>query len=297
MLGHALLLLLALALAGCSQAAAPPTLAPAAGSSGAPTVAGAATTSAANATAAPAAVPAPGGEHLTVYAASSLTDAFKALGALFTQKTGQSVDFNFGASNTLRTQSEQGGKADSFASANAKEMDTLTKAGLVAGDASIFATNRLVVVLPKDNPAGIQTLQDLGKSGVKFVTAQPGVPVGQYAQDALTKMSQDATFGMDFKQKVDANTVSKEDNVRAVLSKVTLGEADAAIVYVTDIGAAKDKVATLAIPDQFNTVAQYPIAVLKDAPHADQARQFVDLVLSPEGQDVLTRFGFAAARG
>jgi molybdate transport system substrate-binding protein len=239
----------------------------------------------------------PSGERLTVYAAASLTEALKEIGGLYSEKTGQQVDFNFGASNMLRTQIEQGAVVDVFASANKKEMDSLVQAGLVDGDPSEFAKNRLVIVVPKDNPARILIPQDLARPGVKFVTAQPGAPVGQYTVTALEKMSAEAAFGSDFKSKVDANTVSKEENVRAVLGKVALGEADAGVVYVSDISSAqRSKVTTLEVPDQFNTIASYPISLVKGAPHPDQAREFLQLVLSPEGQAVLQKYNFIPAR-
>jgi molybdate transport system substrate-binding protein len=240
---------------------------------------------------------APSGENLTVYAAASLTDAFREMATLFQTRTGARVDFNFGASNTLRTQLEQGAVADIFASANTMEMQNLAKAGLLVGDPSVFASNRLVVVVPRENTGKVSRLQDLSRSGLKFVTALPHVPVGQYTVAALEKMSADPAFGSDFKQKVDANTVSKEDSVRSVLSKVALGEADAGVVYVSDIvSAQRERVTTLAIPDQFNTVATYPIAVVKGGKRADQARKFIDFVLSPEGQAVLANYSFIPAR-
>src|SRR5579884_66731 len=205
------------------------------------------------------------GDALTVYAASSLTDAFTELGALFGRRTGTRVELNFGASSALWTQIEQGAAADVFASASMADMQALERAGLLRGDPAVFANNRLVIVVPRDNPAGINAPRDLAKPGVKFVAAQPGVPVGQYAATALERMSADTAYGADFKARGDANTVSREDNVRTVLAKVTLGEADASIVYASDVPpAVRDKVATVAIPDPFNPLATYPIAAVRN---------------------------------
>src|SRR5690348_11764789 len=163
--------------------------------------------------------------ELVVFAASSLTDSFNQIKAdLEKANAGLKITYNFGGSNTLRAQLEQGAKADIFASANQTEMDNALKSNLVADKGATFARNRLVVILSKSNPGKIQNLQDLGKSGIKFVTAQKDVPVGGYTLQALDKMSKDAAFGADFSQKVQANFVSQESNVKQVVAKVQLGE-------------------------------------------------------------------------
>jgi molybdate transport system substrate-binding protein len=230
--------------------------------------------------------------NLTIYAAASLTDAFKEIGALYTQRTGWNVDFNFGASSTLRTQIEQGGVADVFASADTTQMNMLVQGGLNEGDPRVFAFNRLVLVMPKNNPAGITQLQDLAKPGVKYITANPDVPIAKYAGQALDKMSADPAFGSDVRTRVEANLVSREENVRAVLSKLSLGEADAGIVYVTDAQTTPDTVSTLDIPDQFNVIATYPQVLVHDGEHKDQGVLFMDLVLSSDGQTILAKRGF-----
>jgi molybdate transport system substrate-binding protein len=241
----------------------------------------------------PAPTPAPpSGDNLTVYAASSLTNAYKEIGALYTQRTGWNVDLYFGASSTLRTQIEQGAVADVFASADTRNMDALVAGGLASGDPLLFARNRIVVVLPKDNPAGIMALQDLGRPGVKVVTTDPSVPIGQYTLQVLDKLSADPAFGADFRARVEANVVSREPNVRAVLGKVSLGEADASLVYVSDVLAAGDSVRTLDIPDQYNVIATYPMVGVKGGRHLDQAQLFISLVLSDEGQAILARYNF-----
>ena len=234
-------------------------------------------------------------KSLTVFAAASLTGAFGEIGKQFEAATpGVKVAFNFAGSQQLRAQLEQGARADVFASANTKEMiAAIAETLVVSGTQRTFVTNRLAVILPKSNPGKITSLADLARPGLKLDLADPSVPVGQYALDVLAKMSQDATFGVTFKDKVVANVVSREDNVKAVVAKVQLGEADAGVVYTTDItpSAAKD-LTTLEIPDKFNVIATYPIAPLKDAPEPKLASQFVEWVLSSKGQQVLTQYGF-----
>jgi molybdate transport system substrate-binding protein len=237
---------------------------------------------------------------LTVFAAASLTESFTEIGKQFeAANPGVKVTFNFAGSQQLRAQLAQGAKADVFASANTKEMTTaiISDSLVVSGTQHTFVTNRLAVILPKSNPGKITSLADLARPGLKLDFADPSVPVGQYALDMLTKMSQDATFGATFKDKVVANVVSREDNVKSVVAKVQLGEADAGVVYTTDItpNAAKD-LTTLDVPDKFNVIATYPIAPLKDAPEPKLAGQFVDWVLSLQGQQVLMQYGFIPAQ-
>lgn len=233
----------------------------------------------------------PAPQTLTVFAASSLTDAFTEIGKNFeAAHPGLAVTFNFGGSQALRTQIEQGAQADVFASANAKEMDTLVSGGFVdAGAPAIFLTNKLVVILPAKNPANITRLEDLSKSGLKLVLAAEEVPVGKYARQALDNMS--TSFGADFKDKVLANVVSSEDNVKQVVAKVQLGEADAGIVYVSDAVAAPE-LKTIEIPAGQNVIAKYPLAALEKSSDPELARAFVAYVLSPEAQAVLQKWGF-----
>ncbi|HEY8369057.1 MAG TPA: molybdate ABC transporter substrate-binding protein, partial [Thermodesulfobacteriota bacterium] len=175
-------------------------------------------------------------EELTVFAAASLTEAFRDIGAAFEQANpGVRVVFNFGGSPQLRQQIEQGARADVFASANQAQMDALKSQGLLWGPDRTFARNRLVVVMPKDNPGKIRSLQDLARPGVKFLTTHRAVPVGAYTRAALEKMSQSPEFGADFASRVAANIVSEEDNVKQIVTKVQLGEVDAGVVYSSDI--------------------------------------------------------------
>lgn len=247
--------------------------------------------------------PTPGAEvprlqgQLTVFTAASLTDAFQEIAATLEQgNPGTKVTFNFAGSPTLRTQLAQGARADVFASADEPNMQGAQQDGTIAGEPRIFARNLLVVIVPAANPAGIATLQDLARAGIKLILARKEVPVGNYARQSLDKMSQDTAFSRDFATRVLANLVSEEPNVKQVVTKVQLGEADAGIVYASDVTpAVRGALRVLSIPEPLNVVARYPIAVVKDAANAAGARVFIDYVLSPAGQAILTRHGFLAA--
>lgn len=234
---------------------------------------------------------------LNVFAAASLTDAFNAIGKQFAaEHGGADVVFNFAGSNQLATQIGQGAPADVFASANKTQMQAAIDSGrIVSGTQQTFVRNRLVVVSPADNPAQLTRLQDLAKPGIKIVLAAKEVPVGQYALDFLDKAEADGSLGAGYKDAVLANVVSYEENVRSVLAKVALGEADAGIVYTSDAAVSADDVQQIEIPDALNTIAAYPIATLSDSPSLELAQQFVDYVLAPAGQQVLEKYGFTGA--
>lgn len=228
---------------------------------------------------------------LTVFAATSLTEAFTEIGRAFeADHPGVSIVFNFANAQALRTQIEEGASVDVFASANTKEMDTLVANGLVDKNVpKIFLTNKLVVILPADNPAALEKLEDLGTPGIKLVLAAEEVPVGEYARQSFEQMN--VSFGTDFKDKVLANVVSNEDNVKQVVSKIQLGEADAGIVYTSDAVAAPE-LKTIEIPDNLNIIAKYPLAPLTKSANVDLATQFVEYVLSTEAQGTLQKWGF-----
>ncbi len=233
--------------------------------------------------------------EVTVFAAASLTDAFTEIGQNFSaQYPGVNIVYNFAGSQQLAQQLGQGAPADVFASANARQMEVSIEAGrVVSGTQQVFVRNRLVVIYPADNPAGLTQLADLTKPGLKLILAAAEVPVGQYSLDFMDKATQDPTFGPGYKDAVLQNVVSYEDNVRSVLAKISLGEGDAGIVYTSDIsGAERDQVGQIDIPDELNTIATYPIAVISDAVHPTHAQAFIDYVLSPAGQAVLTKYGF-----
>ena len=232
--------------------------------------------------------------ELTIFTAASLTDAFKDMAAEIEKANpGTKLTFNFAGSPTLRTQLAQGARADVFASADEPNMAGAEKDGTILGEPQIFARNQLVVVVPAKNPAGIYTLQDLTKPKLKLVLTNKDVPVGNYARQALEKLSQHATYGPDFAKRVLANLVSEETNVKQVASKVQLGEADAGIVYSTDVTPAlRDAVRVIQIPPEFNVIAKYPIATVKGANNEAGAQAFIAYVLSPAGQTILAHHGF-----
>ncbi len=233
-------------------------------------------------------------QTLTVFAASSLTDAFNEMATAF-KATNPNVDiaFNFGGSSTLAAQLAEGAPADVFASANNKQMQVTIEAGRIVDPAVTFARNRLVVVIPADNPAHIKTLHDLATPGVQLILAAPGVPVRDYTDTMLEKLAADADYGDDYRQAVLANLVSEEDNVRQVVAKIALGEADAGVVYLSDVTPdIANTVITLDIPDEVNTIASYPIAITKDSALPELAQAFVDFVLSEDGQAILTHWNF-----
>ncbi len=230
-----------------------------------------------------------GTTEVTVFAAASLTDAFNEIAQEFqAAHPGVTVVPNYAGSQALRTQLIEGARADVFASANNTEMKKVQDAGLADDTAQVFVRNRLVVIVPTGNPGGVESLEDLAKPGLKLVVAEPTVPVGGYTVAMLEKMSADPEYGADFGATVTANVVSQENNVKAVVAKVALGEADAGVVYVSDVTPdVTDKVETIEVPDAFNQIAQYPIVVLKAAPNPEMAQAFFEFVLAKDGGQVI----------
>ncbi len=218
---------------------------------------------------------------LTVSAASSLTDVFGELMKRFeTDNPGVTVRTNFGASSDLAQQIVNGAPADVFAAANTSTMDTLAKAGLVNGQPQVFVTNTLQIAVAPGNPKGIHGLADLARPGLKVVVCAPQVPCG-----AATVKVEQATG-------TTLTPVSEEPDVRSVLSKVASGDADAGLVYVTDVRSAQQKVAGVDFPEAAKAINSYPIAVLKNAGQPDLAAKFVDLVRSDAGKKALQTAGF-----
>jgi molybdate transport system substrate-binding protein len=231
-------------------------------------------------------------EHqLTVFAASSLRDAFTVLSAQF-QKVhpAAEVTFNFAGSQELRAQIEQGAAADVFASADTRHMDALVAASRVRAPV-MFAHNEPVLIVARESASSVHGIADL--PGLeRIVLGAPEVPIGRYAQQILERA--DATLGGDFRARVEAKVVSRELNVRQVLAKVSLGEAQAGIVYRSDARRAKEGLVTLTIPAELNVIADYPIGVVAGARHPQLAREWIALVVSDEGQRALTGAGFRA---
>ena len=221
-----------------------------------------------------------GSTTMHVLAASSLTEAFTELGAQFeAEHAGVKVVFDFAGSQDLVAQLEQGAPADVIACADTSTMSSVAD---LVGEPSTFAANTLAIVTAPGDPLRVRSLADLADPDLKVVLADPAVPVGKYAEQVLRSAG------------VDVRPVSFEESARGVVTKVSLGEADAGIVYATDIRAAGDTVSGVTIPAAQNITAVYPIATVDASTQTDRARDFVDLVLSAQGQKILTSFGFLA---
>lgn len=243
-------------------------------------------------------VTAQGDQTLTVYAAASLNDAFEDIATAFeAENPGVDVIFDFAASSDLAVRLAEGAPADVFASANNTQMNVARDAGRIAGRPRTFVKNRLVLIVPADNPADVNALRDLAGDGVQLVIAAPAVPVRTYTDTLLERLAADPAYGEDYRAAVIANVVSEEQNVRQVTAKVALGEADAGIVYVSDVTPdIADDVIAIPIPDYLNTIATYPIAVTDNAANPALAQSFVDYVMSDAGQDTLIEWNFISVR-
>lgn len=218
---------------------------------------------------------------VTVLAAASLTSAFQDLGKQFEKDhSGVKVDLSFAGSSTLVAQVKQGAPGDVFASADQPNMQALHDAALLGNPAQVFARNQLEIVVAAGNPTGITGLGDLAKRGLIVLLCAPSVPCGRYALQAFSKAG------------VTVKPASLETDVKAVIGKVSLGEADAGVVYATDVKAGGSKVQGVEIPDAQNVIASYPIALLAEARNGSAAKVFIQFVLSSEGQGILGRYGF-----
>jgi molybdate transport system substrate-binding protein len=249
---------------------------------------------------------------LTVYAASSLTEAFTEISAAFEEKhPGLSVTLNFAGSQQLRTQLQHGAKADVFATADPNQMEVAIASNLILGLPTNFASNRVVVIVPlerklekhADDPINdktddsVKNLHDLAHKGIKLVIALPEVPIGRYGRIVLEKMEADPLFGRGYAELVLANIVSQEFNVRHVVQKVALGEADAGIVYWTDATAAplSIKLKMIPIPDRLNVIASYSVAQLKETQQPELSDAFIKFVQSEPSQQILRTHRFGPA--
>ena len=230
-----------------------------------------------------AAAPRPSGE-ITVFAASSLTESFDAIAKQFEKKYPDvTVKFDYDASSNLATQINQGAPADVFASADQDNLQKTIDSGAVTPPPIVFTKNRLEIAVEKGNPKKIKGLADLQRAGLVVVLCANQVPCGKYAAESLGKAG------------VSVSPASKEENAKATLSKVSIGEADASIVYVTDVKASKGTASGVKVADQQNVIATYPMAVVKESKNATAAKAWVQFVKSNDGQRTLRKFGFLPA--
>lgn len=243
----------------------------------------------------PASVSTSNPKTLSVFAAASLTEAFTELGKLFEeQNPGLKLSFNFAGSQQLAQQLGQDAPADVFASANQAQMEAVIGVGRASADqVQALCGNKLVVIFAKFNPGKLYQLKDLDREGLKLVLADPAVPAGQYSLEFLDKASKLPEYGETFKANVLKNVVSYEENIRSVLTKVALGEADAGIVYASDLSTPQGMdVGVMEIPSALNIDALYYIAPVQDSSQAALAAAFVEMALSQQGQEILARYGF-----
>ena len=266
-------------LTACSRAGASPS--PSAAPSVAPTTAASVSTG-------PSAEPV----ELTIYGAASLKGPLEAAKAAYeTTKPGATVTLSTGSSAALETQIEQGAPADVFLSADTTNPKKLVDAGLADGAAVTFAGNKLTVIVPTANPADITSPKDLARSGVKFIAAGDEVPITKYATQLVDSLAKEAGYRADFAAKYTANIASKEEDVKSVVAKIEIGEGDAGIVYVTD-AKASTKVTTVDVPPSANVPATYAGVVVKASKNAAAAKAFLDWFAGPDGQAILSSFGF-----
>lgn len=215
-----------------------------------------------------------GSGDLSVYAAASLTEVFQAIDP--------NADFNFAGSDDLATQIRESAPADVYAAASPRYPEELFEAGLVEKP-EVFATNRLVLIVPASNPAGIEQVADLAQKGVKLIIGAEGVPIGDYTRKVLENMGASDVL---------ANIVSEEDDVKGVVGKVSLEEADAGFVYATDVKPVADKVRTIELPAAAQARVEYEIAVVKSTDNRDAAEEFLARVLGEDGRRALGKAGF-----
>jgi molybdate transport system substrate-binding protein len=231
---------------------------------------------------------------LTVFAAASLNGVFSEIGRqLEAEESGLEVEFNFASSGRLLLQLEQGAGADLFASASPEEIERAVAGSLVEAEAAQrFAHNRLVVIVPPDNPGNVHALADLIRPGLRLDLADESAPVGRYALEMLDRMSLDPAYGPEFRSRALANVISFEENVRAVVAKVALGEVDAGVVYASDAVGSADTLVAIEVPAAFTPEIAYWVAPLTEAHEPDLAARFIELLLSEIGAEALTNHGF-----
>ena len=273
----------AVIVAACSTAGASPSVAPSAASSAPSAVA---STS-----------PSPEAVNLTIFGAASLSNVLKKVQQAYAAShAGTTLTISTDSSAALETQIEEGAPADVFLAADTTNPQKLVDANLSAGAAVVFAANKLTIVVPSDNPGRVASPKDLAKPGLKVIAAGDAVPISRYAQQLIDGLAKQPDYPTGFASAYAANVVSKEDNVKAIISKLEIGQGDAGIVYVTD-AAASTKVKTIDVPDAANVPASYAGVVVGASTHQEAARTFLGWLTRADGQAVLQQFGFLPPSG
>lgn len=233
-------------------------------------------------------------KDLTVYCGAGLTGAMTEIGSIYENSSNMTVKFNFDGVPALRAQIEQGAYADVLVSANLKHMKALQSEGFIDNSTvKVFAQNKVAVILPIENPANITGLKDLARPAVKILMGTRDLPAGDYALQVLDKLANDTEYGPSYRDEVLANVVSQETTVNRVVSKVALGEADAGFAFISDVSPQMvGQVRRILIPDEYNVVGDFPVAVLSQSKYPDQSQAFIDVIMSKEGQAILDKYGF-----
>jgi molybdate transport system substrate-binding protein len=232
-------------------------------------------------------------KELTIFCGAGLTGAFNEIGQLYTNESGIDANFNFDGVPSLRAQIENGAYADVLVSSHVKHMDALKAEGLINNDTIIFARNKVALIVPNENPANISNLTDLTRPGIMILIGTSELPIGDYARQVLNKLSNDSEYGPEYKEMVMANVVSEETTVNRIVSKITLGEADAGFAFVSDVSPSLvGKVTKIIIPDKYNVVCDFPVGVLSESKYPQEAQAFIDVIMSSEGQAILNKYGF-----
>jgi molybdate transport system substrate-binding protein len=239
----------------------------------------------------------PSAKEIDVFCAAGLTGAFSELGQIYKNESNVSVTFNFDGAQVLRAQVENGAYADVLVSGSNKHTDALMAEGFMNNSSvSTFARNWQAIIVPKDNPANITNLSDLARSGIKIVMGTKDLPITDITMQILDKIANDPAYGPQYKESVLANKISEETNINFIVSKVALGEADAAFVHKSEVSTKyAEKVTLIDIPERYNVKSDYTIGVFNQSKFPDLARRFIELVKSSQGQAVLEKYGFEMA--
>lgn len=236
-------------------------------------------------------------KELIVFCGAGLTGAFNEIGQLYQNASGIAVEINFDGAPALRAQIEQGAYADLLAFADYRHMKALQLEGYINNSTvRTFAKNQMAVVVPLHNPANISSLADLASPGILILMGIEELPAGYHAREVLSKLANDSEYGPGYRDNVMANIVSLETTVNRIVSKVALGEADAGFAFTSDVSPTMvGKVTKISIPDRYNVAVDFPIGALKQSSHPREAQNFIDLVMSSQGQAVLKKYEFIPA--